>query len=477
MRKMIRTALAVFLALLLPLSAAADSVCAWTARLEMQAEPEDRSLAALAELLEALEAEGTFARTDDGVFELNLTVGVPSQNASRTPLCLRGTDALWILTSPLLGDEQLLFHNENLPEYFNKLQDHLSLPLAPLALLNPYSSEAALEVPVTFTRQVMQPGEIPPETAAAYCTLMADLARTDRAHNWLLALGGDSGLAEDFPVFLESLPDWLAAYAPDGLTVTVTDAGEAWYRTGAADRPLFTRSADGAAWTLSLPGAWNLTPVSDDWEDEVSDWEEDWEDEEADWDEDEALSEDAQVSPEAGDFFAQRTVTAEGVSLVIRAGVNGSDLDIALDVADGYRLRLAGTYLSGLTVPRVSVEDGKTVLRADRLGDAWSIALNRDGEDWVLTDAASGLAMLRVRVTPRGAKDVRLPEPLPASPEGTAFYSLNDASMEALLGRIARPAASGAVHLLAALPARPLAALMDWLEENDLLTEDVSDYE
>ena len=45
-----------------------------------------------------------------------------------------------------------------------------------------------------------------------------------RSINRLLALGGDSGLAEDFPAFLESLPDWLAAYAPDGLAVTVTDA-------------------------------------------------------------------------------------------------------------------------------------------------------------------------------------------------------------------------------------------------------------
>ena len=114
---------ALLLALLLPACALGESACRWEARVDVAYRSEDPALQAVIDLLNAMEFRGTWAERD-GAFDLTAEAGFTGSDA-KAVFALGGVASHWRLTSPLLGNETILFNSEALMEFCMKTYSHL----------------------------------------------------------------------------------------------------------------------------------------------------------------------------------------------------------------------------------------------------------------------------------------------------------------------------------------------------------------
>lgn len=206
----------------------------------------------LSKLMEMLEVSGSVAWSDSS-FELDTRFVLNDQEDEALTLHLWGLDSHWGVASNWLGDTELMVNHLALMEFAVKTYRHLGLPLQWAALLaSPYAStsayaplgEAFAELRGETSRMISA------EEALACARRVATLAEEDRAlYYWVEAIGQQSGCSEALRDLLRTLPDYVAATFPEGLTVELSETGEIWT---AGEREIFRRSTENGTLTLSL---------------------------------------------------------------------------------------------------------------------------------------------------------------------------------------------------------------------------------
>ena len=192
---------AALLIALLP-AAGAEEAFRFTCAARMPLPTDDAALKALADLLDAAMAEGTWA-AKDGSFTLEAVLTVGNEEKRSASLTLDGVDSHWSLASPLLGRVRLMFNNQAMLEFGLKMYNHLGGPLYRLAWLYPYVHRDALAAPAAAWHEIMNAPaagrRIAPETLLQLGEAWLALSRTDRAFSvWLDALDRDTGLGSGF---------------------------------------------------------------------------------------------------------------------------------------------------------------------------------------------------------------------------------------------------------------------------------------
>ncbi len=440
MRKPLPRLLALIAAICLaPLFCLADTACSWEASLHISLTSGRRDLSAVIELLNALSASGTWVE-QDGAFDLNASVGFRDSEA-RAAFTLGGVASHWQLTSPLLGDQALMFNNPAMIEYGNKIRNHLGIPLQWAALLYPYAWENALEAPAAAIRETFgtETGDriVPAEDLTALAETLADLAENDRAFSHLLsALSfGDEGwsAADTFSEYIWEVPGLIETFAPDGVLVRVTGSGEKLSLLGGRiTQPILVR--EGGHLTFTVPDVFmGLGLVRFDGK----------------------LNED-------GTGHALLTIGDDGAVLRAEAALT----------ADRFAFSLSGSALSELRLPVFSSGGyGKTLFERKPLGDGvFAVEIRAQDGCYTLSDTASGCEIASLFLTLQPMEPARRPDWTAEKVKGINFYSLDDSTLADLVRNAAEPMIKGLIPLVAAAPTSSVTALMDWLEDSGLLT-------
>lgn len=169
---------------------------------------------------------------------------------------LRGVPSHILVSSPLLGDQQVMLNMLGWLEFSIKANFQMGIPLYQIApFISTYANTSAFEAFLPAWQETMcaEAGSrtISAEDAIALAESIAETAENDRSFSyWLQALLLDSGCDEMVMEYLSMLPDWVASFVDEeeGIQVTAADGEEIW-TTG--EETLFTRN--GESWELTLP--------------------------------------------------------------------------------------------------------------------------------------------------------------------------------------------------------------------------------
>lgn len=213
---------------LLPLSAMADAV-RFSLTMDAVPAPSAPALAqGLAELMQAMTLDGTFAVSDDGSFDLSADLLLDRSERTRTPLRLYGIPSHVSVESSLLGDQTVMLYMNVLQEFAMKMNNHMGIPMQYLTIFYPYSTEAFLRELERIGRPVLAASEGPRTIDR---DVLADMAQAmgDRMtsaalpYYYIEALGGDTGF--DFMLFsiFDELAGWCRTVLPEEGLCIVTD--------------------------------------------------------------------------------------------------------------------------------------------------------------------------------------------------------------------------------------------------------------
>lgn len=422
---------------LLPLPALAEASGAafrLTFDLDESAAP---ALADFAPLVDLLVVEGE--HLSDGVnFDTSLALTLGSAERTRTTARLRGDEAFWMITSPLLGDETVYLHMDNMLEFCVKGYSHLGLPAQRLGLLlTPYVHKAGLSALWAEVQPVLFAGDS--SRTIPYSALLSAAGQvaqcvSDRAFRyWVAALGRENGYEEVLTSLVESLPEWIAGFADEsGLSVSVQDDSEVW---SAGDTVLFTRET-------ALDGAGSLTLTL----------------------------------PESPDGY---TIRMEAAYQPDNDLLHGS---LILQITDWYGLpvldlNLNGSFPCALPIQRscsMTLEAAGDAIGEEALHLYADIQPQGSGAVLQLTAQHAQTPQLTVfaqTLTPlSGRVD-------PAEVTGTGLFTVTSDSLGELVRSVAMPMLRGLLPVIAEIPARTCQALLDWAEDSgvfDLLTDGLS---
>lgn len=224
--------------------------------------PRSRSrIRGYAELMDRLELKGDIVICEaTQSFDMSAALFFRDKPEVSIPFRFYGIPSLLFLTSPVIGNETLLFNMVGLAEFAIKIRKTLDTPLPALALLYPVVYEHNLwtfrDAFRRFTGPADTSREISTEQLSGLFDAWMDLIENDTNLNvWMTALNYVTTAPEAVETELRSIPYYLRDFVSVGepLTVEVGDGTEVWQNvTGAT---LFSRkSSEGSeVWSLTLP--------------------------------------------------------------------------------------------------------------------------------------------------------------------------------------------------------------------------------
>ncbi len=423
------------LAFCLPARAESGRAYSWSLSFETAAPGETEADRALSELLNILEAEGTWAASG-GAFTLDGVFRLDPEGRSDTDFRVYGREERWIAESSLIGRTSLMFNNPAMLEFALKLRNHMGLPVERLPLLYPYVWTDALTAPVEawgeYIRVPEGNGKISGADLLDFTKRLSELADTDRAFSCLVrAVYADSEDDRPFADLPRTLASWLDTYAPDGIDVIRDENGETWQANGWT---VYSRSADGANTMISVPNPFGGSLL----------------------------------------YLADETGTDGTRTLRLSIGHSAEKLDarLTVDPEGSVTLTLSGQAATDLPMPVLRGEGEHAKLHISTIGDEGGVLdlrLDRNSGGWTLR-GADGRDLLRVRFTAGRISSAVLPAWRISQLNGVNVYSLDDSSLRDLVTQVRGPVLRGGMKLVSAAPVPTVVALMDWIEANFLDT-------
>ena len=214
-----------------------------------------------AELLDRLEIRGNIIVCESTQsFDMNATLFFRDKPEVSIPFRFYGVPSLLFLTSPIIGNETVLFNMIGLAEFAIKVRKSLNTPLPALALLYPVVYQHNLWNIWEAWEQYTGPGGVTRTISSEQISQLADvwseLIETDNMINvWMTALISVSSASEAVEAEVYGIPSYLRDFVSAGkpLTVKAGDGTETWQN--AAGMTLFTmdRTDDSQTWALTLP--------------------------------------------------------------------------------------------------------------------------------------------------------------------------------------------------------------------------------
>ena len=224
------------------------------------------------ELLDRLELRGDLVVCEaTESFEINATLFFRDKPDVSIPFSFYGTEALLFLTSPIIGNETILFNMGSIAEFAIKIRKSLETPLPALALLYPFVYYYNFYGVNQAWEQHTGPNNVSREISAEKIEKLSEawselLASDPYLNVWMTALYSVSSAPEAVEAELNAVPSYLREFVSAGgpLTVEIGDGTETW--TNAEGTTLFARETTdhSVMWSLTLPADENrYTPTLD----------------------------------------------------------------------------------------------------------------------------------------------------------------------------------------------------------------------
>ena len=195
---------------------------------------QERKLAqGLKSLFRLLTVEGDVVASD-GSFDARIDLGLtnaPEKTATR--IRFFGLDSHWGIQSTTLGGETLMVNQLAWLEFAIKAYNHLDLPLQRVFLwLSPYahtSAWAGLRQAIADLAAQENDGRLENTALITCAEEIARLSEDDRAlYYYIEAFGLESGTDANIFDALATLPEYVEANFPDGLSIEHTENGVSW---------------------------------------------------------------------------------------------------------------------------------------------------------------------------------------------------------------------------------------------------------
>ena len=214
-----------------------------------------------AELLDVLELRGDITICEETQsFDLNAELFFRNKPEVSIPFRFYGIPSQLFLTSPIIGNQTLLFNMACLAEFAIKIKKNLETPLPALSLLYPVVYQHNLytvrQAFLDYTAPSDVSREISAEKIAELADTWQDLISNQTELNVLMTvLCSVSSAPEAVEAELNGIPSYVRDFVSAGepITVEVGDGTETWQN--AAGQTLFSREKkDGSlTWSLTLP--------------------------------------------------------------------------------------------------------------------------------------------------------------------------------------------------------------------------------
>ena len=398
-----------------------------------------------ADLLSNLEIRGQLAWSPDyQCMDASFSI-IPVTNPSVSlDFRLFGYSSHLLLTSPLLGNETILFNNEALMEFSLKTYSHLGIPLPYLALLFPYSTYNAFyyaveawqrEIGYTPSTMTVRSSWISNLAAAWEELLQNDTALLD----WFSAVSLQSDASETLQAELQAVPSYIRKQLTGGkdVKVTVRDGVTSWK----GPYGVFFRKTE-------LPGDYELEsdfPLTANGFLPVFFY---------------------AVREEDRQAHTLLRISCEStMDTLIEAGIEGNEENLIQLSAD-------------CTLPTVWPVDG-----------TYHASVSLDGQllppvhlSAVLTGESSGAVLLSISDTTNEQEVFQVSGTLNSVPVDEApwfdknwmiqflnIFSVNDVTLQVFVHQIARPAFFGLLDFLVEIPASACQSVMDDLTDSGVL--------
>lgn len=381
---------------------------------------QERKLAqGLKSLFRLLTVEGDVVASDgsfDARIDLSLT-NAPEKTATR--IRFFGLDSHWGIQATDLGGETLMFNQLAWLEFAIKAYNHLDLPLQRVFLwLSPYahtSAWAGVRQSIADLAAQETSGRLENTALIACAEEIARLSEDDRAlYYYIEAFGLESGTDADIFDALATLPEYVEANFPDGLSIEHTENGISWQN---GEETVFSYAdADGTqVVSLHLPDLVDFSAT---------------------------LRRDALLF--TGALSLQSDVLNADVSFSLPASYPVTLPFYAQIDADGMMTGDDGIHLA---------------FEGEAQGD--TVIIRR-----IQPDHSATMMTLTVKVIQVAEGTVKY---APEDVQGTNVLSVDGPALAELMGRIGKPMVRKVTQWLAALPAELVQGAMDAMEDSGLL--------
>ena len=390
-----------------------------------------------ADLLDALRFEGAYSRSrSSDAFDLQLSVIPLDPDASPLDLHFFGTPAYVFMTSPLLGDQQVVFSNESLLEFCAKGYAHLGVPFHQAAFLCPYVWSSGLGTPVRLwkdmTASADENGVIPASEVSRMAEALEDALDSD---NLLSVFTSTLGLGTDAQETVEALFAELPSYLTDQLTAggpiqIRTADGEKKWSAACGDFAKYLWAEGWESLTVSLPEISGYLPSLL------------WERSDAD-----------SVRSERLEIRLSGTDGDHPDLLDFRFFADALPLSLPADCQSRAEVRLTGGIYPNFsfTVSMSGLSDG-----------SFSAEVFPEGSSAALLSAGGS-------VVPSGTPAPVYPFTWDEFNRSTDLFRVNDKTLAEFEGKVIAPFVSGFVRFLFGIPTTSCQVFLDALEDSGVL--------
>ena len=423
-------------------------------------EAELKRVQGYADLLEMLEIRGRWTYCEEyKSLDTEFSV-IPVTNPDAAVSCrIYGFTSHLLLTSPLLGDQTILFNNEALMEFCLKTYEHLGLPLPYLALLHPYSFYNAFYYAVKAWEEHAAPAEgaerIPAADLRGAAEVWEQLLTEDNALlDWFSGLSLGSEQQETLMSELHNAPWYITNTLTGGKDIRLEGTAEdrSWI-AGGHEALRLIRQEGYSLTATSLPAT-------------ESGYRPDYFMEESKTEETTHMSlllsyaPDPEGAGESSDAVNLLTLMAEmnWPSVWPAASVCQSSVSLTGELLPNFHFNAMltteadGAMTLDISLPSKEASSASTTAPAEEVADASAVALS-----------------IRGRMTPRPE------DPAPWFEVGELIqhlniFSVNDVTLNEFVHRIARSFATGMLNFLVEVPASACQSVMDDLTDYGVLS-------
>lgn len=381
---------------------------------------QERKLAqGLKSLFRLLTVEGDVVASD-GSFDARIDLGLtnaPEKTATR--IRFFGLDSHWGIQATDLGGETLMVNQLAWLEFAIKAYNHLDLPLQRVFLwLSPYAHTSAW----TGVRQAIadlaaqeNDGRLENTALIACAEEIARLSEADRAlYYYIEAFGLESGADANIFDALATLPEYVEANFPDGLSIEHTENGVSWQN---GEETVFSYAEADGTQVVSLH------------------------------------------LPDLVDFSAtlRRDALLFTGALSLQSDVLNAQVSFSLPVS------------YPVTLPFYAQIDADGMIAGD---DGIHLAFEGEAQGDTITirriqpDHSATMMTLTVKVIQVAEGTVKY---APEDVQGTNVLSVDGPALAELMGRIGKPMVRKVTQWLAELPAELVQGAMDAMEDSGLL--------
>lgn len=381
---------------------------------------QERKLAqGLKSLFRLLTVEGDVLASD-GSFDARIDLGLtnaPEKTATR--IRFFGLDSHWGIQATDLGGETLMVNQLAWLEFAIKAYNHLDLPLQRVFLwLSPYahtSAWAGVRQAIADLAAQENDGRLENTALIACAEEIARLSEDDRAlYYYIEAFGLESGTDANIFDALATLPEYVEANFPDGLSIEHTENGVSWQN---GEETVFSYADADGTQVVSLH------------------------------------------LPDLVDFSAtlRRDALLFTGALSLQSDVLNAQVSFSLPVS------------YPVTLPFYAQIDADGMMTGD---DGIHLAFEGEAQGDTITirriqpDHSATMMTLTVKVIQVAEGTVRY---APEDVQGTNVLSVDGPALAELMGRIGKPMVRKVTQWLAALPAELVQGAMDAMEDSGLL--------